>query len=65
MKNWIKGTFTDNNGMPSFKRQLSAVLTAVFCIALFSNKAAIHLETIALLIGGVLSVTGIEKFSKP
>ncbi len=64
MKNWIKGTFTDNNGTPSFKRQIAAFLTVIFCVGLFTGKGAAHLETVALLIGGVLSVTGIEKFSK-
>jgi len=59
--NWIKSTFSDNQGVPSFKRQLSAILAVVFVIAIFTaNEQA---GTIAYLIGGVLGITGVEKFS--
>jgi hypothetical protein len=63
MKSWIKGTFSDNGGIPSFKRQLVAFLTVVLCFTLFSEHSG-HAETVAYLIAGILSITGVEKFTK-
>ena len=64
MKKWVKGTFSDHRGVPSFKRQLVFLLTLVFFVAIFSHQADATISTLAFLIGGILGITGVEKFSE-
>lgn len=63
-KEWLQRTFTDHNGIPSFKRQFALLvfLTLIGCILL--NKDPDVIETLAWLSAGILGITGAEKFSK-
>lgn len=64
LKEWLQRTFSDHEGIPSFKRQLSLVIFLIMTLAVFSNKPIEVIEILAFLVGGVLGITGAEKFSK-
>ena len=64
LKEWLQRTFSDHEGIPSFKRQLSLVIFLIMTLAVFSNKPVEVIEILAFLVGGVLGITGAEKFSK-
>lgn len=64
LKEWVQRTFTDHEGIPSFKRQLSLVIFLIMTLAVFSNKPVEVIEVLAFLVGGVLGITGAEKFTK-
>lgn len=64
IKEWLQRTFTDHEGIPSFKRQLSLVIFLVMTLAVFANKPIEVIEVLAFLVGGVLGITGAEKFTK-
>lgn len=64
LKEWLQRTFSDHEGIPSFKRQLSLVIFLIMTLAVFSNKPVEVIEVLAFLVGGVLGITGAEKFSK-
>ena len=61
MLNWLKDTFKDANGVPSFKRQSSAVLI-IACIA--GAFYTIDIQSLAFLAGAILGSTAVEKFTK-
>ena len=63
MIKWLKATFSDQKGNPSFKRQLAFMLSIILVIAIFSHQSDAAIQTLAFLIGGILGITGIEKFS--
>lgn len=64
LKEWVQRTFSDHEGIPSFKRQLSLVIFLIMTLAVFSNKPVEVIEVLAFLVGGVLGITGAEKFTK-
>ncbi len=64
LKEWVQRTFADHEGIPSFKRQLSLVIFLIMTLAVFSNKPVEVIEVLAFLVGGVLGITGAEKFTK-
>lgn len=63
MKAWIKQTFSDPKGNPSFKRQFAAFLGLALIATIFKNLTGA--DTLAVLIGALTTGTVIEKFTKP
>lgn len=64
MKAWIKATFSDPKGTPSFKRQFASMLGLALIIAVFKNNIG-GAEILAVLIAAITTGTVIEKFTKP
>lgn len=62
---WAQRTFTDHEGVPSFKRQFSLLVFALLAVCIFLDKDYDVIETLAWLSAGILGITGAEKFSKP
>lgn len=57
MMKWIKDTFSDARGIPSFKRQSSAVLIASCILGTFTGANIIPL---AGLVGVILTATAFD-----
>ena len=64
MKHWVKGTFTDAEGAPSFKRQVVFILVLTTIFGIFKKVDQTYIDTLSLLIGFILGATSAEKFTK-
>lgn len=63
-KEWIQRTFTDHEGIPSFKRQFALLVFIFIVVAVMFDKPTAIIESLGWLVGGILGITGVEKFSK-
>lgn len=61
---WVQRTFTDHEGIPSFKRQLAFLAFILLVAAIFLKSPPEIIEVIVWLIVGLVGVTGVEKFTK-
>lgn len=62
-KEWVQRTFTDHEGMPSFKRQLAFMCFMLLILTIFIKSPVEVVELICWVMVGLVSVTGVEKFS--
>lgn len=62
---WVQRSFTDHEGVPSFKRQFALSVFLLLVVCIFLDKDPDIIETLAWLSAGILGITGAEKFSKP
>ncbi len=58
---WVKRTFSDPWGCPSFKRQMSAIISTACIIGVFTDKDIVAL---AGLVAVILSATAYESTKK-
>lgn len=63
VRSWIMRTLSDGH-KPSFKRQLALFLSLVVMLAVLIGAPSETVDTICILIGGIVGVTGVEKFAK-
>lgn len=61
---WLQLTFTDHDGIPSFKRQLVLLFFILLVFMIIIDSSPEVIEIIAWVIVGLSGVTGVEKFSK-
>ena len=63
MKQWIKGTFSDAEGVPSFKRQAAFFLILNAVVMVYIGIGAGLIGIIAGLVTAILTNTTVEKWS--
>ena len=67
MNKWIKGTFSDENGNPSFKRQAAfIVLLAIIGVIFYIEPELIAsvIQALGVTLGLILGASAVDKFSK-
>lgn len=60
---WLQRTFTDQDGIPSFKRQLAFVCFILFVFLLLKGYPNETIEMVAWMVVGLAGVTSVEKLT--